>query len=155
MEYNLDRFKIAQEGSHLQALKEMKNGEKKGHWMWFTFPQIAGLGKSQTSKTYEIVNLEEAFEYLKDEVLSARIIELTDTVLFEVNGKTPREIFGFTDSRKFHSSMTLFHAVASTYTHFENKKRYRCFENALLKYFDSTLDQKTLSILGLPSLQCR
>lgn len=151
MKYNLDRFKIAQEGSHLQALMEMKNGEKIGHWLWFTFPQIAGLGKSQTSKMYEIVNLEEAFEYLKDEVLSGRLIELTDTVLFEVNGKTSYEIFGFTDSRKFHSSMTLFHAVVSNYTHFENKKRYRCFENALIKYFDGTLDKQTLSILGMSS----
>ena len=57
MTYNLDRFKTAQEKSHLNALLEMKNGEKKGHWIWFTFPQIAGLGKSQTSKLYEIVNL--------------------------------------------------------------------------------------------------
>jgi uncharacterized protein (DUF1810 family) len=153
MTYNLDRFKTAQEKSHLNALVELKKGEKKGHWMWFTFPQIAGLGKSQTSKLYEIVNLKEAFEYLTDEVLSARLIELTDTVLYEVEEKTAQAIFGFTDSRKFHSSMTLFYAVVSTYSHFKNKKPFRCFENALIKYFDGTLDERTLAILGLSNLE--
>ena len=73
-------------------------------------------------------------------------------MLYEVEEKTAQAIFGFTDSRKFHSSMTLFHSVVSNYTHFENKKRYRCFENALIKYFDGTLDQQTLSILGISSL---
>jgi uncharacterized protein (DUF1810 family) len=107
----------------VNALIELKNAEKKGHWM---FPQIAGLGKSQSSKMYEIVNLEEAFEYLNDEVLSARLIELTDTVLYEVEEKNTHAIFGFTDSRKFHSSMTLFYAVVSTYALLENMKRYRC-----------------------------
>jgi uncharacterized protein (DUF1810 family) len=153
MNYNLDRFKIAQQDSHVRALHEMKNGEKKGHWMWFTFPQIAGLGKSQTSKMYELVNLEEASEYLKDEVLSSRLIELTDTIVFKVHGKTPEAIFGFTDSRKLHSSMTLFHAVVASYTHFENDNRYRCFENALIKLFQNKLDQRTLSILGMPNLR--
>ncbi len=107
----------------MNDLIELKNAEKKGHWMC---PQIAGLGKSQTSKLYEIVNLEEAFEYLKDEVLSARLIELIDVIINEVAEKTVHAIFRFTDSRKFHSSMTLFHAVVSTYALLENMKRYRC-----------------------------
>ncbi len=144
MQYDLSRFKIAQENSHHQVLKEIKNGKKSSHWMWYVFPQIRGLGRSSTAKRYEIQDIEEARQYISDAVLGARIIELTEILLFEVNNKSAREIFGYPDFLKFHSSVTLFHLVAKKY----NLLKYDCFKEALIKYFDGKLDQTTVALAG-------
>lgn len=147
MKYNLDRFKTAQDSCYLQVLEEMKNGKKMSHWMWFIFPQIAGLGKSGTAKKYEITNFEEAEHYLLDELLSKRLIELTMMLAHDVEGKTAEEIFGFPDYLKFHSSMTLFYTVVATNKHFQNNNDLLCFEDAIRKYYDGKLETSTLDIL--------
>jgi uncharacterized protein (DUF1810 family) len=148
MKYNLDRFKYAQESCYGQVYEEIKNGEKTGHWMWFIFPQLSGLGISSNSRRYAIQNLDEAYEYLKDEILSSRLCELTEILILEVNGKTCQEIFGFTDSLKFHSSMTLFHIAVSKHSDLAVNQRFRSFEQAIIKYFDGKLDLRTIELLG-------
>ena len=147
MNYNLDRFKTAQDNCYTKVLEEMKNGKKVSHWIWFIFPQIAGLGKSGTAKKYEIANIEEAEYYLMDELLSKRLIELTKILAYEVDGQTAEEIFGFPDYLKFQSSMTLFYSVVITNRKFEKNSYYICFEDAIRKYYDGILDKSTLEIL--------
>ncbi|MEZ7515907.1 DUF1810 domain-containing protein [Flavobacterium frigidarium] len=147
MKGDLIRFKTAQDTCLTQVLEEMKNGKKKSHWMWFVFPQIAGLGKSTIAKKYEIVNIEEAEDYLKDELLSKRLIELTKILAYDINGKTAEEIFGFPDYLKFHSSITLFYSVVRSNRQFENNSDLICFEDTINKYYDGKLDKVTLRIL--------
>ena len=115
--------------------------------MWFVFPQIAGLGKSDTAKKYEIANIEEAENYLKDELLSYRLIELTKIIAYDIDGKTAEEIFGFPDYLKFHSSMTLFYFVVQSNKQFVNNSDLVCFEDTIKKYYDGKLDKVTLEIL--------
>jgi len=146
MKYDLNRFKVAQDNCYTKVLEEIKNGKKVSHWMWFIFPQIAGLGKSGTAKKYEIANIEEAEYYLMDELLSKRLIELTRVLAYEVDGKTTEEIFGFPDYLKFHSSMTLFYSVMVSNRQFENNSNLFCFEDAIKKYYDGKLDKFTLEI---------
>ncbi len=152
MKYKLDRFKTAQDSCYMQVLKEMKNGKKMSHWMWFIFPQIAGLGKSGTAKKYEIANIEEAEHYLMDELLSKRLLELTKVLVYEVDGRTAKEIFGFPDYLKFHSSMTLFYTVVATNRRFQIINDFLCFEDAVRKYYDGKLDTSTLEILKTTTL---
>jgi uncharacterized protein (DUF1810 family) len=152
MKYDLDRFKTAQESCYKQVLEEIKNGKKTSHWMWYIFPQIAGLGKSGTAKKYEIANIEEAENYLIDELLSKRLIELTRILAYEVEDKTTEEIFGFPDYLKFHSSMTLFYSVVISNRQFENNSDLFCFEDAIKKYYDGKLDKSTLEILNRTTL---
>jgi len=152
MKYDLERFKSAQENCYTQVLEEIKNGKKTSHWMWFIFPQIAGLGKSGTAKKYEIANIEEAEYYLTDELLSKRLLELTRILAYEVEGKTTEEIFGFPDYLKFHSSMTLFYSVVITNRQFENNSDFFCFEDAIRKYYNGNLDKLTLEILKKTTL---
>jgi uncharacterized protein (DUF1810 family) len=152
MKYDLDRFKTAQESCYKQVLEEIKNGKKTSHWMWYIFPQIAGLGKSGTAKKYEIANIEEAENYLMDELLSKRLIELTRILAYEVEDKTTEEIFGFPDFLKFHSSMTLFYSVVISNRQFENNSDLFCFEDAIKKYYDEKLDKSTLEILNRTTL---
>ena len=147
MKYDLNRFKTAQDSCYGEVLAEMKVGKKTSHWMWFVFPQIAGLGKSETAKKYEIANLEEADHYLRDELLSMRLLELTKILAYNVEGRTAEEIFGFPDDLKFHSSMTLFYAVVMTHIQFKNNTDFLCFEDAIRKYFDEKLDTSTLEIM--------
>ncbi len=148
MNYDLTRFKIAQENCYQQVLSEIKNGKKTSHWMWYIFPQIAGLGKSELAKKYEIADFEEAEHYLIDDLLSKRLIELTSILAYEIEGKTAEEIFGFPDYLKYHSSMTLFYSVVMTSQQLENKSDYLCFEDALKKYYNGTLEEQTLEILN-------
>jgi uncharacterized protein (DUF1810 family) len=116
------------------------------------FPQISGLGKSGTAKKYEIENIEEAEHYLMDALLSKRLIELTSILAYEIEGKTAEEIFGFPDYLKFHSSMTLFYSVISTNKELESNNDYSCFEDAIRKYYNGTLDKLTLDILKKTTL---
>ena len=109
-DHGLDRFVAAQGGIYGQALAELRRGRKESHWMWFVFPQIAGLGHSDMSRRYAIESLREARGYLAHDVLGPRLAECTDAVLAHTG--TPAErIFGSVDAAKFRSSMTLFEAA--------------------------------------------
>lgn len=132
--YNLSRFVEAQEPVYTEVVNELRAGRKRSHWIWFIFPQIAGLGSSPTSQHYAIQSLGEAQAYFEHPILGARLHECTELVL-KVEAKPIEEILGPPDDLKFHSSMTLF-ALASANT--------QIFQTALLKYFDGRPDHLTL-----------
>ena len=112
MTYDLERFVAGQEPVYHDVVRELRLGRKTSHWMWFIFPQVAGLGSSVTSIFYSVTTLDEARAYLGHPVLGARLRECTRLVL-AVRGRTIDEIFGVPiDVRKLHSCMTLFHRVA-------------------------------------------
>jgi uncharacterized protein (DUF1810 family) len=111
MPYDLQRFVDAQEHIYGTVVQELRRGRKTGHWIWFIFPQITGLGRSATSQKFAIATLEEAREYLDHPVLGARLRECTELAL-AVEGRTADEIFGPLDAMKVRSSMTLFHRAA-------------------------------------------
>lgn len=135
--YNLERFLEAQGPVMEQVRSELRRGQKRGHWMWFVFPQIRGLGRSETAVFYAIESREEAVDYLKHPVLGPRLVECTRLVL-GVKGRTSEQIFGEVDSLKFRSSMTLFAQVTVKET---------AFQEALEKYFDGEMDAATLEVL--------
>jgi uncharacterized protein (DUF1810 family) len=107
--FNLERFVTAQESgaTYEHAVDELRSGHKWSHWMWFVFPQIAGLGQSPTSKRYAITSLEEAEAYLMHPVLGPRLLECSGIVA-TIAGKSAAQIFGDLDAKKLRSSMTLF-----------------------------------------------
>jgi uncharacterized protein (DUF1810 family) len=109
--YEFQRFVDAQAPVYERVRRELSAGRKESHWMWFVFPQIAGLGQSPTSVRYAIGSLEEATAYLAHPVLGARLEECARLAL-AVEGKSAREIFGPVDAMKFRSSMTLFARAA-------------------------------------------
>lgn len=109
---SLDRYKNAQVASYETALKEIRNGKKESHWMWYIFPQIIGLGETSTSIYYSIKSIEEAEDYLNDEVLGTNLREITNALL-ELESNDPVEVFGPIDALKLKSSMTLFDIVSS------------------------------------------
>ena len=111
MEFDLGRFVLAQEGVYAGVLGELRGGRKDGHWIWFIFPQIAGLGRSWISQQYSIVSLDEARAYLADPILGARLRECAGIVL-AAKGRSADEIFGELDAMKVRSCMTLFHRAA-------------------------------------------
>ena len=152
MKYDLNRFRIAQESCYSQVLQEINNGKKVSHWIWFIFPQIAGLGKSEIAKRFEIASIEEAKFYLQDKLLSKRLVELTSILAYEIKGKTAQEIFGFPDYLKFHSSMTLFYSSIKSSKHFLDNVEFSCFEDVIRKYFDGNLDNFTLEIIKSTTL---
>jgi uncharacterized protein (DUF1810 family) len=133
---SLARFVEAQGPVIAAARAELAAGEKRSHWMWFLFPQIAGLGKSPMAQHYAIASRAEARAYLDHPVLGARLRELTGLVL-AIAGKTAHEIFGSPDDIKFRSSMTLFDAVSPD----------DVFAAALGKYFGGARDPLTLQKL--------
>ena len=136
-QYNLNRFIDAQESKFQNALKEIKNGRKQSHWMWFIFPQIAGLGFSETARFYAIKDIFEASLYLEHPVLGSRLIEISKALL-ESEGKTANQIFGNPDDLKLRSCMTLFSLIKNTNS---------IFETVLEKYFHGTKDFKTLQLI--------
>ena len=109
--FDLARFVRAQEGSYAQALAEVRRGRKANHWMWFVFPQLAGLGSSPTAQHYAISGLDEARAYLAHPVLGPRLHEIAGAAA-ELTGRTAREVFGSPDDLKLRSSLTLFDAAA-------------------------------------------
>jgi uncharacterized protein (DUF1810 family) len=111
MPLDLDRFVLAQEHVYPGVLDELRGGRKTGHWIWFIFPQIAGLGHSEMSQRYAIGSLDEARNYLAHPVLGPRLRECAGIVL-ATEGRTAVEIFGSTDAMKLRSCMTLFHRAA-------------------------------------------
>jgi uncharacterized protein (DUF1810 family) len=136
--YDLTRFLEAQETKYNQALSEIKKGKKQSHWMWFIFPQIAGLGFSEYNVYYAIKNLEEAAQYLDHPILGQRLVNITKAVL-EINEKTANEIFGKPDDRKLKSCMTLFSQIKNTDP---------IFQKVLDKYFQGFKDEKTIQLLN-------
>jgi uncharacterized protein (DUF1810 family) len=135
--FNLERFVEAQAPVYEQARRELKAGRKQSHWMWFIFPQIAGLGQSSTSIRFAIASLEEARAYLAHPVLGARLKECAKLAL-DVEGRTARQIFGPIDEMKFRSSMTLVAKAAP-----EESVFAQCLE----KYFAGAPDLATLARL--------
>ena len=111
-----DHFIAAQEPVYAQALAELRAGRKQSHWMWFIFPQIAGLGHSAMAQRFALANLAEAQAYLAHPVLGPRLLECTRAILRHAPGTaqphTLEAILGYPDDRKFHSAMTLFHRAA-------------------------------------------
>ncbi|EJL53447.1 hypothetical protein PMI09_03243 [Rhizobium sp. CF122] len=111
IDYNLGRFVDAQNGDYERALSELRAGHKRSHWMWFIFPQIAGLGSSFMAEKYAIRSAEEAAAYLADPVLGGRLLRCVEAVL-AIEGKSAHEVFGSPDDFKLRSSMTLFAAIS-------------------------------------------
>ena len=138
---DLERFVEAQTSAYAQALREMRAGEKRSHWMWFIFPQVSGLGSSSMAQRYAIRGRDEAAAYLGHAVLGPRLREITAAVN-AIEGRTLDEVFGYPDDLKFHSSMTLF-AEAASPTSTENA----VFAEALRKWFDGRKDDATVARL--------
>jgi uncharacterized protein (DUF1810 family) len=136
-EYDLQRFVDAQDPVWNVVVKELKAGRKQTHWMWFVFPQLAGLGRSATAQHFGIADLTEAELYLSHEVLGPRLKKAAQLTL-AVDGNTVDEIFGYPDNLKLHSSMTLFA---------EATKGQSVFVEVLQKYFSGEFDGATLDLL--------
>lgn len=134
-DYDLDRFIEAHNDDYNRALNEVKSGRKLTHWMWYIFPQIAGLGMSETAKYYEIKSLDEARAYLNNELLKDHIIEISG-VLLELDKTDPVEVFGDVDALKLKSSMTLFSYVSDD----------EIFNKVIDKYFNGSKDLTTVRI---------
>jgi len=133
----LQRFLDAQKESYDQAFAEIRNGKKRTHWIWYIFPQIQGLGFSETSKYYAIKDLQEAGDFLRDPVLGSRLVRICRTLL-DLPGKNAHEIFGSPDDLKLKSSMTLFAML-------ENSDPV--FLSVLDKFFNGEMDRRTLELL--------
>lgn len=135
---SLIRYVNAQTEIYDSALAELKRGKKEGHWMWYIFPQLKGLGASTTSDYFGIQSYKEAKEYLSDPILGKRLAECAGTLL-SINGVTAADIFGYPDVLKLRSSMTLFENVSC-----ENG----VFTQVIEKYYRGQRDSKTLELLG-------
>ncbi|HEX8357984.1 MAG TPA: DUF1810 domain-containing protein [Segetibacter sp.] len=135
-ETDLKKFIDAQAATYNTALSEVKNGRKRSHWMWFIFPQLQGLGFSETAQYYAIKNLREAEAYLKHPVLGSRLIEICNQLL-QLPSNNATTILGSPDDLKLNSSMTLFSLLETD----------PVFQLVLDKYFNGKKDEKTLQIL--------
>lgn len=137
--YDLNRFVAAQDaaGSYDRALAELRSGRKTGHWMWFVFPQIAGLGHSQTSRRFAICSLPEARAYLAHPVLGPRLTECA-RIVAGTRGRSAEQIFGGLDAQKLRSSMTLF---------LRADPGEPIFGQVLSQYFDGLPDSATDELL--------
>jgi uncharacterized protein (DUF1810 family) len=135
--YDLERFVEAQSRVIEQVRAELRSGQKRGHWMWFIFPQMRGLASSPTAVHFAIASREEAVAYLKHPILGPRLIDCTRLIL-TIKGRTSAQILGPIDNLKFRSSMTLFAEVTL---------KEAVFQETLQKYFDSEPDPLTLEIL--------
>ncbi|MDQ6794167.1 MAG: DUF1810 domain-containing protein [Chloroflexota bacterium] len=136
--YDLDRFIAAQAGVYAGALDELRRERKASHWMWFIFPQIAGLGRSAVSRRFAITSLDGARAYLADPVLGARLRECASAVL-TANARAAEDIFGPIDAVKLRSSMTLFQRAAP---------EEPVFVQVLDRYFGGIADAATEALIG-------
>ena len=136
--FNLDRFVQAQEPVLAQVRRELSEGRKRTHWMWFVFPQLSGLGHSAIARHYAIASLAEANAYLDHPVLGPRLVDCT-ALVNAIEGRTVEQIFGSPDDLKFRSSMTLF-SLARPDT--------AVFREALDKYFGGVPDRLTTEMLA-------
>jgi uncharacterized protein (DUF1810 family) len=139
--FALERFVAAQDagGTIERALNELRHGRKASHWMWFVFPQIAGLGQSSMAKRYAISSLDEARSYLEHPVLRPRLLEAADIVA-QTEGSTAEQIFGSVDAQKLRSCMTLFLRAAPVEP---------VFSKVLGLFFDGIPDWKTDELLDI------
>lgn len=135
--YNLQRFIDAQEGVYPMALAEITKGRKQSHWMWFIFPQLQGLGSSQTSKFYAIRDIDEAAAYLNNPVLGNRLIHICE-VLLRLESYDAHNVFGSPDDLKLKSSITLFASVPNASP---------VFKAVLDTFFNGAKDSTTLQLL--------
>jgi len=135
---DLSRFVEAQKDDFTIALNEIKSGRKISHWMWYIFPQIAGLGNSSTSIYFSIKNIQEAEAYLIHPILGIRLVEIS-TALLKLATQNPIQIFGNIDAMKLQSSVTLFALLNPTNP---------VFQQVLDKYFAGKMDEKTKYLLG-------
>jgi len=135
--YNLQRFVDAQNPVYEQVCMELRNGQKRTHWIWFIFPQLRGLGHSPMAEAFGISSREEAAAYLKHPVLGPRLAECTQLVNL-IEGRSVNQILGYPDDLKFRSSMSLFALVAS---------EGQVFRDALEKYFGGEMDRLTVQLL--------
>ena len=135
--YQLSRFIEAQADSYAHALAEIRAGRKRSHWMWFIFPQFAGLGTSPMSEHYAIRSVDEAKAYLAHPVLGARLLECAQA-LVALNGSSASEVFGSIDALKLRSSATLFTAVSAPDS---------VFGQIIAKYFDGEDDPRTRDLI--------
>ena len=136
----LRRFELAQDehDTYARAVSELRAGRKRSHWMWFVFPQLAGLGRSPTAKPYAISSLDEARAYLLHPVLGPRLVECA-RILTQLSGLTAEEIFGSVDAQKLRSSMTLFAIAAPDES---------VFQDVLGQYFGGVRDVLTEELLA-------
>ncbi len=135
---DLSRFHEAQKHSYRTALAEIRRGRKCSCWMWYIFPQLRGLGHSATAQYYGITGLQEARDYLRDEVLGGRLVEISRALL-DVDSNDPVEVMGVPDNLKLKSSMTLFEAA---------DPGEDTFGKVLDKFFHGQRDERTLALLG-------
>lgn len=135
--YNLQRFLDAQENDYDRALAEIRQGRKRSHWMWYIFPQIAGLGFSETAKFYALTDLNEAQAYLDHPLLGNRLIDIS-SVFLTINGKPANAILGSPDDLKMKSCMTLFSLLPNADP---------VFQAVLDKFYNGSRDEKTLAIV--------
>lgn len=138
MAENLKRFYKPQEKYYQMALREIKAGQKRTHWIWFIFPQLKGLGFSDYSKFYGINGLEEAKAYMQDEILKSRLIEIS-AALESQRKSNLADIVGDIDSSKIHACWTLFYIASK-----EN-----VFKKCLKKYFNGQFHQNTMKLLKI------
>ena len=141
--FDLNRFPAAQEGVYSTALAEIVQGRKRSHWMWYLFPQIAGLGFSAMSKRYAIESEAEARAYLEHSILGMRLRKCAKALRL-VEGRSASQIFGSPDDMKLRSCLTLFAAVSP---------RGSLFHALLEKYCQGEPDEATLRLLGIDSLE--
>ena len=138
MGFNLERFKKAQEKDYSRALEEIRNGYKESHWMWYIFPQLKELGYSEISEFYGIDGRTEAKAYIEDEILRARLVEISEALL-RLKSSNATEVMGYPDDLKLKSCMTLFSEAAP---------EIESFTKVLEKFFGGEKDKKTLEILN-------
>ena len=138
MKFDLERFVEAQNPVYAQVCRELRQGRKQGHWIWFIFPQLKGLGQSSMANKFGISSADEARAYLAHSILGHRLAECTSLVN-RAEGVSMDDIFGYPDTLKFRSSMTLFAHVSSG---------SNAFADALKKYYAGQPDPLTLEMLG-------
>jgi uncharacterized protein (DUF1810 family) len=138
MAFDLDRFVAAQRLVYADVQAELRDGRKTGHWIWFIFPQIAGLGRSELSRSYAIGSLEEARAYLAHPVLGARIRDCAG-LLLAITGRSATDVLGPLDAMKVRSSMTLFHRAAPDEP---------VFTAVLARFYDGVPDAATEALIA-------
>jgi uncharacterized protein (DUF1810 family) len=138
---DLERFVEAQSGVFEGAVDELRRGRKVGHWIWFIFPQLVGLGRSPTSQRYALRSLAEARAYLAHPLLGPRLRECAEVLLAAPQGRSAIDIFGELDALKVRSSMTLFHRAAP---------EERLFRAVLDRFYDGRPDERTDELLNRP-----
>ena len=136
--FGLNRFVEAQADDYARALAEIRNGRKRSHWMWYIFPQLAGLGSSSMSQRYAITSIAEADAYLRHPILGPRLIECAEAAA-ALQAKSAAEVFGYPDDLKLRSCATLFARVSPPGS---------VFERLLERFFHGQPDAKTLRLLG-------